>query len=422
MISQNPYIDVIGICLVILASYFLGIISKRTNIPSVLMLIVLGIGLQYGLQSIDVKVAHNLEDMLQLLGIVGLIMIVLEAALDLKLTREKKPLIWKSFFIALLGLFASSLAIAWIINYFIIDDFFTAWVYAVPLSIMSSAIIIPSVGKLVESKKEFMIYESTFSDILGIMLFYFLIEDSSGKGTMKIITGVTSNIALTIVLSVVVSYFLVLLFQRIEDKAKLFLLISVLILLYAVGKLFHLSSLVVILVFGLILNNYTVFFRGKIKNWIRKEVITDITEELHVVTLETAFVVRTFFFVVFGMTLDLKSLLDIRTAFISLCIVGSLYLVRYILLKGFRLKNILPELFIAPRGLITVLLFFAIPVTYQQDQFSSGILLYSILFTGIIMTTVMIFKSGETEYVAELNFDNWQELDEEVKNVTRNRS
>ena len=419
MISENPYIDVIAICLVVLVSYFLGILSKRTNIPSVLMLIVLGVIIQYVLKYMEIPVSGNLPDMLQLLGIIGLIMIVLEAALDLKLTREKKPLIIKSFFIALLALFGSSLALGWIINYYIIDDFFTSWVYAVPLSIMSSAIIIPSVGKLVESKKEFMIYESTFSDILGIMLFYFLIEDSSEKEAFEIVADITLNIVITIVLSVVVSYLLVLLFQRIEDKAKLFLLISVLIMLYAVGKLFHLSSLVVILVFGLILNNYQIFFRGRIKNWIRKEVLSDITEELHVVTLETAFVVRTFFFVVFGMTLDLQSLLDVKTALISLCIVAALYLVRYLCLKGFGMKNILPELFIAPRGLITVLLFFAIPVSYQQDQFSSGILLYSILFTGIIMTTVMILKSNETEYIAELNFENWEDLDKEVKKVTK---
>ena len=415
MISQSPYIDVIAICLIILVSYFFGIIAKRTNIPSVLLLILLGVGIQFGLKAIEIPISNNLFDMLQLLGIVGLIMIVLEAALDLKLTKEKKTLIWKSFFIALLALLGSSFTIAWIINRYIIDDFFTSLIYAVPLSIMSSAIILPSVGKLAEGKKEFMIYESTFSDILGIMLFYFLIEDSSYKNTAQIITDVTLNIILTVSLSVIVSYFLVLLFQRIEDKAKLFLLISVLIMLYAIGKQFlHLSSLVVILIFGLILNNHTLFFRGRIKKWIKKDILNNIIEDLHIVTLESAFVVRTFFFVVFGISLDLLSLLDVETALISLAIVASLYIVRFIALKAFAMKSILPELFVAPRGLITVLLFFSIPAHYVQEQFKSGILLYSILLTGIIMTTAMVLKSDETDYVAELNFDDWEELDEEV--------
>lgn len=420
MMTQDPYISVIAICLVILVSYFCGIIAKRTNIPSVLLLILLGVGIQYGLKAIHMPSFNTrLQEMLELLGIVGLIMIVLEAALDLKLTRDKKTLIGKSFSIALVALLGSSLAIAWIINRFIIDDFFTSLVYAVPLSIMSSAIIIPSVGRLVPGKKEFMIYESTFSDILGIMFFYFLIEDATDKTTWKIVGEVSLNITVTIGLSILVSYLLVLLFQRIEDKAKLFLLISILILLYAVGKKFHLSSLVVILIFGLVLNNYTVFFRGRIKKWINEDILNDITEELHVVTLESAFVVRTFFFVVFGMTLQLDSLLDLNTALISIGIVAALYVVRFVALKMFAMKSILPELFIAPRGLITVLLFFTIPVHYKVNSFSSGILLYSILLTAVIMTVALIFKSDETEYVAELNFEDWEELDKAASAVPK---
>ena len=38
----------------------------------------------------------------------------------------------------------------------------SALLYATPLSILSSAIIIPSVSGLSEAKKEFHVYESTF--------------------------------------------------------------------------------------------------------------------------------------------------------------------------------------------------------------------------------------------------------------------
>src|SRR5690606_36076136 len=139
-----------------------------------------------------------------------------------------------------------------------------------------------------------MIYESTFSDILGIMLFYFLLDQAGNESTGAIIKNVSLKIFLTVALSLIVSYLLILLVQQIRDKAKLFLLISMLILLYAVGKLFHLSSLIVILVFGLVLNNHERFFRGPLNRWINHEVLHGITEEFHTVTLETAFVVRTF--------------------------------------------------------------------------------------------------------------------------------
>ncbi|MFO7256853.1 MAG: cation:proton antiporter [Bacteroidota bacterium] len=421
MFSDNPYNDVIAVCLVILVSYFFGIIARRTNIPSVLLLILLGIGLQFGLEAADIPLGRNMFNMLQVLGIVGLIMIVLEASLDLTLTREKRPLIVRSFLIALLGLIGTTFLLTWIINLFIIDDFFTALVYAVPLSIMSSSIILPSVVVLPETKKEFMIYESTFSDILGIMLFYFLLDQAGNESTGAIIKNVSLNIFLTVALSLIVSYLLILLVQQIRDKAKLFLLISMLILLYAVGKLFHLSSLIVILVFGLVLNNHERFFRGPLNRWINHEVLDGITEEFHTVTLETAFVVRTFFFVVFGMTLELDSLLDLNTALLSLAIVASIYAVRFVCFKIFGMKDILPELFIAPRGLITVLLFFGIPVAYQQSAFSSGILLYSILLTGIAMTVAMVLKGRSPESVVEMNYHDFEALDKEVERLKSQR-
>lgn len=419
MFSENPYNDVIAICLVILVSYFFGIVGRRTNIPSVLLLILLGVGLQFGLEAANITIGRGLFNILQLLGIVGLIMIVLEASLDLKLSREKKGLILKAFFVALVALFGSAFLIGWIIHYFIADDFFTAFLYAVPLSIMSSSIIIPSVGKLTESKREFMIYEATFSDILGIMLFYFLIDHSTNQDVWNITKNVSLNILLTVGLSVIVSYVLILLFQQIQDRVKLFLLISILVLLYAVGKLFHLSSLIVILIFGLVLSNHMIFFRGGLRKLIKEDVLDEITDEFHTVTLETAFVVRTFFFVVFGMTLELNSLLDVNTALVSLAIVASLYAVRFVSLKIFGMKNIMPELFVAPRGLITVLLFFAIPVLYRHDSFSSGILLYSILLTGIIMTAALVLSGKEPDTVTESNFKDFEELDKEIERLTR---
>ena len=91
----NPYIAIIGISLIIILSYFFNIISQKTNVPSVLMLIVLGILMKQGMNFIGISAGKQLFSLLELLGIVGLIMIVLEAALDLHLTKEKWPIIWK---------------------------------------------------------------------------------------------------------------------------------------------------------------------------------------------------------------------------------------------------------------------------------------------------------------------------------------
>ncbi len=414
MITQNIYYDILLICGVIIISYTLGWISKLTRIPSVLLLIMLGVACQFSLVTYNLQLGAQVFNILQLLGIVGLIMIVLEAALDLTLTREKRPLILKAFSVAFIGLMGSCISLAYLIRYFLSYDFYISFIYAIPLSIMSSAIIIPSVNHLSESKKEFMIYESTFSDILGIMLFYFVIGTDENDTAISIIKEVSFNIGITVALSIFLSYIMILVFQKIQASARLFLLIAVLIALYATGKIFHLSSLIVILVFGLILSNYQLFFSGKLRKLIDVVALSKINKEFHLVTLESAFVVRTFFFVVFGMTLDLHSLLNIQTAIISMSLVLSLYVIRFISLRIFN-KSINPEIFIAPRGLITVLLFFAIPENYLQDNFSSGILLYAILLTGMIMTVGMIGYKQEAEDVDDLQFQSLDELDKELE-------
>jgi NhaP-type Na+/H+ or K+/H+ antiporter len=395
----STYNLIIEASTILILSFFFGELSRKTNIPSVLMLIVLGIVLKFGIDSLGIKGLDFLP-ILQVLGTVGLIMIVLEAALELELKQEKLLPIMKALVIAILGLMLSAWITAMILHEFV--DGMTmqkAWIYATPLSILSSAIIIPSVKSLQKDKKEFHIYESTFSDIVGIIVFYFLIGpfESVGQGDGGHSDGghglvaYGGTILLTIVLSLIVSYIIVLVFQNIKTHTKLFLLIAVLLLLYALGKQWHLSSLIIILIFGLVIANMPLFFQGIMKQFWKPDKSKELYEGLHVITMETAFVVRTFFFVIFGLTISLASLVNLQVAIVSGLIIVSIYFIRYIILRIFIGKDILPQLFIAPRGLITVLLFYAIPASAEVEGFEPGILLFIIIGTSLIMTFALIF-------------------------------
>jgi cell volume regulation protein A len=386
----------IGVSAIIIISFFFGELSRKTNVPSVLMLIIFGVICQ----SIVKIEQETLRPILGLLGTVGLIMIVLEAALELELKREKYIPIAKAMAIALIGLLASAYIAAEILFYFYEGDGMTiekAWIYATPLSILSSAIIIPSVSGLNSVKKEFHIYESTFSDILGIIVFYYLTgqlgnEDDHSGG----IVGYGGNVLLTIVVSFIASYLIILIFQSIKSHTKLFLLIAVLLLLYGVGKEMHLSALIVILIFGLIIANMKLFFKGILGRWLHLEKANQIYEGLHVITMETAFVVRTFFFVIFGLSINLLSLNSLNVAIISGLIIGSIYIIRYLTLRPSIGEDINPQLYIAPRGLITILLFYKIPEAAKVEAFNSGILLFIIIGTSLIMTVAMIMDKRNT--------------------------
>ncbi len=408
---MNAYGLVIALSCVIIFSHVFNVFSKKTNVPSVILLILLGVGVEFVLKLYDLSVSAFVKETIEIIGIVGLIMIVLEGAMDLELTREKWPIIWKSFLVALLCLVACAFIISFIINQYYREDPIVSLIYAIPLSIMSSAIVIPSVGRLIESKKEFMIYESTFSDILGIMFFYFLKDNVGAESANTVVYSIIGNIVITIVVSFVVSYALVMLFQRLTGDVKFFLLIAVLMLLYAIGKQMHLSSLVIILVFGLLINNCNLFFFGKLKSWVDQKAVDDILKNLHLVTKESAFVIRTFFFVMFGASLDLAGLIDIGLWGIGLLIVAVFFITRFLFLKLFYWKgSILPELFITPRGLITVLLFFSIPASLESASFNQDIILVTIIATSVIMTWGLI-KYGNQEEEPEVEPENLVELE-----------
>ncbi|MDC1068620.1 cation:proton antiporter [Candidatus Kapabacteria bacterium] len=367
------------------------------------MLFLLGTGIiiKQIFNSYDYQLGDMFSSSLELLGIVGLMMIVLEAAVELDLNKKKYKIIRKSLLLAFLVLVISSVAIGSAIMYFLKEPFFNSLIYAIPVSVVSSAVLIPSLHTLSEEKKEFLVYESTFSDIIGIMFFNFVVisnaEIFTASGFMMIL--------LTLVSSLVLSYIMVYVFSRINSKIKIFLIISILALLFALGKQLHLSSLLMIFIFGIVLNNAKRVFIGPLARLLPKEGMKPIIKDFHIITAETAFVVRTFFFVAFGMIIDLNQLFQTEVLIVGSSIVLILYIIRYLNFKIFTHTDVFPEIFLAPRGLITILLFFQIPEDKVIAEFGVGVLFFVILATGIIMMiALMTNKSENLENFTVLEF------------------
>lgn len=408
--ALSTYHLIIIFSVTIIISYFFNLYAKKSGVPAVLMLIGLGIVINYSLRFSGLA-KPDLLPILEVLGVVGLILIVLEAALDLQLLKEKVGLIIKSFLVALIGLAATAYLAALSLNFLMGAELLNALLYTIPLSILSSAIILPSIDDLNEEKREFMIYESTFSDIIGIVGFYSVLTMAGSKTGESVYSEVFGSIVFTIIISVLISYILIYIFQNIKGHVKLFLLIAILLLLYAIGKMFHLSSLIIILIFGIILNNYKVFFRGGLIKLLNQEKVEEVLDDMKVITAETAFVVRTFFFIIFGWSVYLGSLLSFKVIGIGLVILTIIYLIRAIVLFLFNGKDILTQLFLAPRGLITILLFFAIPEELSIGPEFQGILLFVILISCLIMTWSMINSKNKLAKIGEYEEDDLLEED-----------
>jgi NhaP-type Na+/H+ and K+/H+ antiporter len=115
--ALTSYHLIIIFSITIIISYFFNLYAKKSGVPAVLLLIGLGIVINYSLRFSGFT-KPDLLPILGVLGVVGLILIVLEAALDLELVKEKTGLIIKSFVVALIGLGVTAYLAAIVVGFF----------------------------------------------------------------------------------------------------------------------------------------------------------------------------------------------------------------------------------------------------------------------------------------------------------------
>ncbi len=380
---MDNYITLIAFSSVVLISHFFNLIARISRIPSVLLLIGLGVILKYGSVCCQVDIL-NVTKYLDLLGTIGLILIVLEGASDLKIKRHNFPMIKGSFSAALVMLLVSTSAIAALFYWWLNVDLRAAIVNAIPLGVISSAMAIPTVVDFTKHKKEFLTYESIFSDILGITFFNFMILPSALN--VACVTNSIFKLLIVIVMSVVGSFLLLLSLRNMKTQTKFYIVIALLVLFYSVGRLFDLSSLLLVFTFGILLNNTNSIAWFKTSGNTEQEKIDRGLEQFKSIVSESAFLIRTFFFVVFGYSMDIMSLFEKNVIVVGTMIVVILFLIRFLYLKFIMKAHVFPEIFIAPKGLITILLFYSIPRSLAIKSFSEGgVVFFVILVTGLLM-------------------------------------
>ncbi len=379
----DSYTLIISVSLLVILSYLYSAISVKTKIPSVLLLLLTGIIFT----AVYHKAGYELPDTknaLQFFGIIGVILIVLEGSLELKLEKDKLGLIAKSFLSALVILLVSAFSIAGGIKLIYSElTFHVCLVNAIPLAVISSAIAIPSVEQMEENKKEFIVYESIFSDILGILIFNIAISSETIESINFLWLG--ADLLIVLLISVTFTFLILIFINKTTMNIKFFLMLAILILLYAVGKKYHLSALLLILFFGLFLNNLDIFGGKKLTQKVDIFKLRQGIDRFRLITNESAFLIRTFFFFTFGASVSFALLFDFRIAITGTIIVLLLYGIRFVYLKFLMRRNVYPELFIAPRGLITILLYYAIPEKYNIGIISEGVLFFVILVTSLVM-------------------------------------
>lgn len=379
---------VIAVCCLILIAYLFDVSAQLTRIPSVIWLLAMGVTLRQATTILHIPMP-DMEPLLPLLGTLGLILIVLEGALELELNRTKLPVIRLAFLNAILPLLIIAAVLTGGFMWLWDLPLRTAMVNAIPFCVISSAIAIPSVRGLSPFHREFVIYETSLSDITGVLFFNFILYNEYIDGSA--FAGFGFELLMIIAISFVAVLGLSFLMSRIRHHVTYTPILVLVILIYYLSKEWHLPGLIFILVFGLFLGNLDELRRFKWLEWFHPEKLDKEVKKFHYITVEATFVVRVLFFMVFGYLLDPADIVHVESLPFAIGIVLLILMIRWVSLRISKLPSS-PLLFIAPRGLITILLFISITSDLSNPYINDAVVVQVVLISVFLMMLGLMFR------------------------------
>lgn len=385
---------IIIFCLLVLAAYLFDLSASKSKIPSVILLLSLGWVLQQITAYLNVEIP-DMSHLLPVLGTVGLILIVLEGALELEFSISKYRMILKSFLMAFVPIFMFTLCLSSVGMWMGYPDFKQNMLNLTPMCVISSAIAIPTAQALSQRYREFVVYESSLSDIIGILLFNFLLaNDTIGVGSF---VHFSWHMVLIVLISLVATFALAFLMNKITHHIKYMPIVFSIILIYEISKEYDLPGLVFILIFGLFLGNIRKLKRyRRFARLINLDDLGAETYKFKEQVSEATFLVRSLFFILFGYLIDNEDLFDQSSLPWAIGICGLIFGFRAVLLKVLSMP-LNPILSIAPRGLITILLFMSIPEKDVIPFMNSALVIQVVIITALVMMFGMLFYNSKSK-------------------------
>jgi len=385
---------IITICALIIIAYLFDLTAPKTRIPSVILLLTSGWLAKQIVDFLGIKIP-DLDVLLPIFGTIGLILIVLEGSLELEFKKSNYSLIRKSVISSLIQTVGLSFLLGYAFYYFGNYSYKDSLLNAIPLSIISSAIAIPSVRNISKSSKEFIIYESSLSDIFGVILFNFItLNDNIGTQSFGFFI---LELILILIVTFITTLGLAFLLSKIKHHVKYVPIILIIVLIYAISEVYHLPALIFILLFGLFLGNLDELRKNPFIYQLRPGVLDREVRKFKELTGEIAFLIRSLFFLLFGYLIETSELMNSSTILWAVAISVGIFSLRFLFLTFFKLP-LRPLLFIAPRGLITILLFLSIPFAQQIEIANKSLIIQVILITaGIMMAGLITHKKKDSE-------------------------
>lgn len=384
--------------IVILIAFAGNVFFKKTKIPEILFLIIIGIiiGPVLGLVKNDVLIIFA-----PLITSLMLIFVMLDNGLSFDIIKVLRSLPIVTIF-TLGMIFSSAILIALVLYFFLNISILISLVLGFTMAGTTTDVItiIISRMKIKEKTRYLMIMESVLNDIQIIPFFILLhFVQSSSINYLEPLISVIIKIPVAIIIGIAAAFLWLYLISRYLGKHPLNYIatIGILLILYNAMETLGSNGSIAILSFSLVLGNALgIFKKLHLKYKLDKNHIKSSMKILKEIELDNSFFIRIIFFVFLGAMFTFN-FITWQYVFVSLLILVVIYLSRFtgiflISRKHKEFKNSLGLVtFVAPRGYIAAILAFTVVYSGIANGQVLNIVLANIFLTTIVSIVYSIY-------------------------------
>jgi cell volume regulation protein A len=377
--------------LVFLAHLFTGIFS-RTRIPDVILLIVIGIcvGPVFGLASPPV------------FGVVGpvfttitLIIILFESGIALRLSMLRSA-ISSAMILAPVSFFSTMAVVAGFAIWLTDLEVLPAFILGAIVGSTSEAVVIPLVRQLriQEETQTLLSVESSVNDVLSIVITIALVQAYTlGEFEIGRVSGdLIASFLVALVFGVIGALIWSVLLNRIHAiKNAIFTTPAFVFVIFGIVESMGFSGAIAALAFGVTIGNIETIRFPFFKTLTVKEPV-GLNETERIFFSEVAFLLKTFFFVYLGISLELISgwMITVGVILTAVAFILRLPAVKLSVRGALAPKEVSVMAVMVPKGLAAVVL---ASMPLQQEvvggetiqNITYGVVLFSIVFTSFLV-------------------------------------
>jgi Na+:H+ antiporter len=385
--------------LVFFLGHFFTLLFRKTWIPDVLLLMILGIVLGSVLHLVS---PFDFGKVGTVMGTVTLIIILFECGTTLSLTSVMKSI--RSTISTGISSFVVTVSATMLLCYYWFGlDFVSSIMLGVIIGGTSSAVVIPLVNGLQMDSKasSLLILEAALGDVICIIVLFAIIE-GAGSGEVhfvRVAFSMVASLGMAVLIGAAGGIFWLIFLQSIRAFPNTIMAcFAFSFVLYGITEMLDFSGAIAVLCFGITLANFKELKLDQIPvlRRLQDPEFVSITETEKAVFTEVVFYVKTLFFIYLGISIQFREGPELWYAAVITAAIylGRIVVTRLTIDKSYTLRDTSLISIMVPKGLAAAVLA-GIPLREgmkngaQIQEIAYMVVLYSITLTALLVPLII---------------------------------